>query len=102
MIDPGGRPTRNESCVTDAETFAVTLTLDEGYAFDVDPEIPGALPFRVDETPPLGSGSGPNPLPRPRYRDRLVPRQQPPFLPAEGTRGRHGIPVTVGIQTASA
>ena len=61
MINPEGRPTENGSGVTDAETFAVTLTLDEGYAFDVDPGLPGARTFRVDETPPLGSGSGPNP-----------------------------------------
>lgn len=41
--------------------FAVTLTLDRGYRFAVDPEMPGAEAFHIDETPPLGEGSAANP-----------------------------------------
>jgi uncharacterized OsmC-like protein len=41
--------------------FQVALALREGYAFDVDPLLPGAHPFTIDEPPPLGTGSGPSP-----------------------------------------
>lgn len=42
-------------------TFSVTITLEQGYRFDVDPEIPGAEHFHIDESPPLGEGSAPSP-----------------------------------------
>ncbi|MCC6928448.1 MAG: OsmC family protein [Gemmatimonadaceae bacterium] len=45
----------------DEGTFAVTLTLERGYRFAVDPELPGAEHFHIDESPPLGEGSAPNP-----------------------------------------
>ena len=41
--------------------FAVTLTLERGYRFSVDAQLPGVAPFAIDEGPPLGEGSGPNP-----------------------------------------
>ena len=40
--------------------FSVSLTLDEGYAFDVDFEQPSVAALRMDEPAPLGAGSGPN------------------------------------------
>lgn len=43
-----------------AEGFSVTLTLRDGYAFDVDTGQPGATTFVLDEPPPLGEGRGPN------------------------------------------
>ena len=42
-------------------SFSVTLTLDSGYAFDVDSDLPGARGFRIDEEPPLGAGSAATP-----------------------------------------
>lgn len=41
--------------------FRVTLTLDAGYRFDVDPVLDGARHFHIDETPPLGAGEDANP-----------------------------------------
>ncbi len=41
--------------------FRVTLTLEEGYRFDVDPGLDGARHFHIDETPPLGTGGDVNP-----------------------------------------
>lgn len=41
--------------------FAITLTLDEGYAFNVDFGDANVGSFVVDEVPPLGRGRGPNP-----------------------------------------
>jgi organic hydroperoxide reductase OsmC/OhrA len=41
--------------------FRVTLTLEEGYRFSVDPRFDGAEAFHIDETPPLGEGSAANP-----------------------------------------
>lgn len=58
--DAGAAP----SSATPAEgegTFRVTLTLEEGYRFDVDPGIDGARHFHIDETPPLGAGGHVNP-----------------------------------------
>jgi len=47
---------------TDAEgSFRVTLTLEDGYRFAVDPRLDGAEAFHIDETPPLGEGSAANP-----------------------------------------
>ena len=44
------------------EGFAVTLTLQQGYQFDVDFQH-GSIPrLVVDEHPPLGKGAGPNPV----------------------------------------
>jgi len=43
------------------EQFAVTLTLQDGYAFSVDFGEQLGAPFLVDELPPLGKGRGPNP-----------------------------------------
>ncbi len=43
------------------EDFGITLTLERGYRFAVDADLPGAAPFVIDEGPPLGEGSGPNP-----------------------------------------
>lgn len=42
-------------------TFSLTLTLEHGYRFLVDPQLEGVAPFHVDEPPPLGDGSAPNP-----------------------------------------
>ncbi|MEP7383326.1 MAG: OsmC family protein [Gemmatimonadota bacterium] len=39
-----------------AGAFEVSLTLDEGYRFHVNPEMEGAEGFTIDESPPLGSG----------------------------------------------
>lgn len=44
-----------------AGTFSVTLDLDRGYAFRVDPEQEGAEGFLIDEAAPLGEQRGPNP-----------------------------------------
>ncbi|MBL8958895.1 MAG: OsmC family protein [Gemmatimonadetes bacterium] len=44
-----------------AEGFGVTLTLERGYRFAVDAQLPGVAPFVIDEGPPLGDGEGPNP-----------------------------------------
>ncbi|HEX4933899.1 MAG TPA: OsmC family protein, partial [Gemmatimonadaceae bacterium] len=41
--------------------FSVTLTLEHGYRFAVEPGLPGAEGFHIDETPPLGEGSAANP-----------------------------------------
>jgi organic hydroperoxide reductase OsmC/OhrA len=43
------------------ERFAVSLTLQEGYAFTVDFGEEHGPPLVVDEAPPLGRGRGPNP-----------------------------------------
>lgn len=51
----GATPAEEES------TFRVTLTLEEGYRFDVDPGIDGARHFHIDETPPLGAGGDASP-----------------------------------------
>lgn len=45
----------------ESHDFSVTLTLDGDYRFMVDPELPGAGGFVVDEAPPIGGGTGPNP-----------------------------------------
>ncbi len=45
----------------DEGTFEITLALEAGYRFAVDPGTPGAEPFHVDETPPLGAGSAASP-----------------------------------------
>jgi organic hydroperoxide reductase OsmC/OhrA len=42
-------------------TFALDLTLHDGYEFTVDFARPGLTPLRVDEQPPVGAGHGPNP-----------------------------------------
>ncbi|HEX9563345.1 MAG TPA: OsmC family protein [Gemmatimonadaceae bacterium] len=55
---PAGPVTKTH---THAVPFQVALTLTEGYAFDVDPLLPGVAPFTIDESPPLGTGRGPNP-----------------------------------------
>src|SRR5690606_35323380 len=41
--------------------FAVTLTWQHGYAFEVDFEKDGVPALLTDEPPPLGDGLGPNP-----------------------------------------
>lgn len=43
-----------------AETFNVTLVLDDEFRFDVDFEQPGVPVLRMDEPEPLGDGEGPN------------------------------------------
>ncbi|HTI04424.1 MAG TPA: OsmC family protein [Gemmatimonadales bacterium] len=43
------------------EQFAVTLTLQDGYAFSIDFGEQLGAPLVVDELPPLGKGRGPNP-----------------------------------------
>lgn len=55
------RPEGGAGTHTHPAPFQVELTLRDGYAFDVDPLLPGVASFRVDEPPPLGAGSGPNP-----------------------------------------
>lgn len=45
----------------ESHTFSVVLTLDDGYAFRVDPMFGSTPGFVIDETPPLGEGRGPNP-----------------------------------------
>jgi uncharacterized OsmC-like protein len=42
--------------------FTVTLTLHQDYAFEADLGLPGLIPLRVDESPPLGAGQGPSPV----------------------------------------
>jgi uncharacterized OsmC-like protein len=44
-----------------AGDFAVVLTRRAGYAFDVDPGVPGAAGFVIDEPAPLGAGSAASP-----------------------------------------
>lgn len=46
---------------SDGADFSVTLTLEGGYRFAVDPHQDGAEGFHIDETPPLGDGSAVNP-----------------------------------------
>lgn len=41
--------------------FRVTLTLEDGYRFHVDPNVVGAEGFRIDESPPLGGGGAASP-----------------------------------------
>jgi organic hydroperoxide reductase OsmC/OhrA len=45
----------------DEGSFVVTLSLEDGYRFAVDPGIAGAEAFHVDEPPPLGAGSAASP-----------------------------------------
>jgi uncharacterized OsmC-like protein len=45
---------------TQQDRFALTLTLQDGYAFTVDFGQDGVLDLEVDEPPPLGTGRGPN------------------------------------------
>ncbi|HEX4933596.1 MAG TPA: OsmC family protein, partial [Gemmatimonadaceae bacterium] len=45
----------------DEGSFIVTLSLEDGYRFSVDPGRPGAEAFHVDEAPPLGAGSAASP-----------------------------------------
>jgi uncharacterized OsmC-like protein len=49
-----------KSAAAEAQRFALTLTLQDGYAFTVDfgNEV---APLVADEHPPLGAGRGPNP-----------------------------------------
>jgi uncharacterized OsmC-like protein len=47
--------------MTQADRFALTLTLQDGYAFTVDFGQDGMPDLEVDEPPPLGAGRGPNP-----------------------------------------
>jgi uncharacterized OsmC-like protein len=44
-----------------SESFALTLTLREGYQFTVDFAEEGVPQLLVDESRPLGEGAGPNP-----------------------------------------
>ncbi len=44
-----------------AGEYGISLTLDRGYRFEVDAQLPGVNPFVIDEGPPLGEGSGPSP-----------------------------------------
>ncbi len=44
-----------------SERFALSLTLQDGYAFAADFAQEGVPPLLVDEPPPLGAGQGPNP-----------------------------------------
>lgn len=44
----------------EAQRFALSLTLQDGYAFTVDFG-DGLAPLVADEQPPLGAGRGPNP-----------------------------------------
>ncbi len=59
----------DETAGGDAETqsenaesiFSVTLSLADGYKFQVDPVTERAASFVIDESPPLGGGAGPSP-----------------------------------------
>jgi organic hydroperoxide reductase OsmC/OhrA len=42
--------------------YTVNLTLNSGYAFEVDFGDPSGVTLMVDEPPPLGGGEGPNPV----------------------------------------
>jgi organic hydroperoxide reductase OsmC/OhrA len=46
---------------TESNEFALTLSLNAGFAQTIDFGMPGVPPFVVDEPAPLGNGSGPNP-----------------------------------------
>ena len=45
----------------DAQRFAMTLELQDGYEFQVDFHQGNLPPMVVDESPPIGQGHGPNP-----------------------------------------
>lgn len=45
----------------DAQRFAMTLELKDGYEFRVDFHQGNLPPMVVDESPPIGQGHGPNP-----------------------------------------
>jgi uncharacterized OsmC-like protein len=45
---------------TQKDRFALSLTLQDGYAFTVDFGQDGVPDLEVDEAPPLGTGRGPN------------------------------------------
>jgi uncharacterized OsmC-like protein len=46
---------------TDAGTFEISLTLREGYAFNVEFDDEALDPLQTDEPPPLGENAGPSP-----------------------------------------
>ena len=61
---PAPAPARPPIAATGGEeegSFDLTLTLEHGYRFAVDPQLPGAESFHIDELPPLGAASAPNP-----------------------------------------
>lgn len=60
MSDSSHPPTSSASAADDG-SFVVTVALEQGYRFSVDPGIPDAEPFRVDEAPPLGGGTAASP-----------------------------------------
>ncbi|MFN8582392.1 MAG: hypothetical protein U0163_15635 [Gemmatimonadaceae bacterium] len=86
MTNPALADVSPASPNTDAhDAFEVTVTLQDGYAFTVDPGIDGAAGFAIDETPPLGEGRGPNPA-RVLASAMASCLRPPPVLPAESTR----------------
>jgi organic hydroperoxide reductase OsmC/OhrA len=60
MTDSSHAPPSPASSGDDA-TFEVSLALEDGYRFTVDPGLPGAESFHVDEAPPIGAGSAASP-----------------------------------------
>jgi uncharacterized OsmC-like protein len=61
MTSPSSADAELPEPVDDAGTFEVSLTLEEGYRFEVEADAPGANGFHIDESPPLGSGHYPTP-----------------------------------------
>lgn len=61
MTQPDNPDTASRAPESEGSEFNVTLTLESGYRFAVDPDMEGAEGFHIDETPPLGGGSAANP-----------------------------------------
>lgn len=61
MTDTGSPGGTAETPAPEDGTFSITLALEAGYRFAVDPALPGVEPFYIDEGPPLGAGSAANP-----------------------------------------
>lgn len=56
MTLPSSPDAQSSPANEEAGTFEVSLTLEEGFRFEVEADAPGAEGFHIDESPPLGSG----------------------------------------------